>query len=432
MGRIDWINVMAVIALGAGYACAQTSAPEIQALQAQIQQLQAQVDELKNQQAQVLNTADVDLTVDQVMRDAAARSQLLQVQGFTAGWNNERFVVQSDDGNYSLRPGLQLQFRHVINSRDTDHGQETDHGFEMKRVKFSIDGNFMSKRLTYFFLWSSQTNGGNLFLEHAWVKYALNDNWAVRGGQMGNPVFKEQSTSSRRSLAVDRSLANVVVTGSNEAQLQAVTLAYQDNPFYIEGGYGDGFVSADTDWATPGNWNVFVRADYVLDGSIKQASEFTARGNRDPLMVVGGGLDITDGPDAVYYRHTADVQYKDAGQWGLFAAYIGNYRKLYGGGNDYDLGFMVQAAYAINDQWELFGRYGVSILDQAVTFASGSEDTFHELTFGANRYFFGHSAKFSIDLTCLPNGSPSDQKGLGFYQGDDVQFVVRSQFQLLL
>src|SRR5690606_6041624 len=246
------------------------SGNELEQLQRQVEQLKAEVAELRARQFTSASAADVDATVQQVLEDSARRSQLMQLQGFTAGWSSDRFILQSEDGNFSLKPGFQLQVRHVINAQDTDDGWETDHGFDLRRTKFSVDGSFLSKRLTYFLLWTSQSNGGNVVLEHAWVKYALDDHWAIKGGQMGNPVFKEQAVSSRRSLAVDRSLTNVVISDANEAQLQAVTLAYQGKPFYTEAGYGDGFISNNTDWASPGNWNAFVRADYVLQGDIRQ------------------------------------------------------------------------------------------------------------------------------------------------------------------
>jgi hypothetical protein len=415
----------AALAVMSGTILAQSTPSD---LQQQIDALKAELAELKSQQATAATRADVDATVERVLADSAKRSQLLQLHGFTAGWTNERFVLQSEDGNFSLKPSLQWQLRHVVNLSDDGDDWEADHGFEMRRVKFAFDGNAFSKKLTYFFLWTSAINGGNAYLEHAWVKYMFNETWGVRGGQIGNPVFKEQATSSKRSLAVDRSLANVLVTDTHEAQTQAVSLLYQSKPLYVEWGYGDGFASNNTDWSLPGDWNTFVRADYIFFGDIKQMLETCAGGNKEAVLGIGGGLDITDGPDAVYYRHTADVQYEDCGKFGFYAAYLGNYQETYGGGSLYDFGFVAQAGVMVSEKWELFGRYGISFLDEV----AGDEDTFNEFTVGANWFIKGHSAKFTIDLTYLPDGSPSDQKGIGIIASEEDQFVVRSQFQLLI
>lgn len=411
---------------------AEAQETELQAMQRQLDAMKAELAELKAQQAGAATAADVDATIERVMEDAHRRSQLLQLQGFTAGWSRDRFVLQSEDGAFSLKPGFQVQVRHVLNARDTDDDWETDHGFEMRRTKFSFDGNFISRDLTYFILWATSSNGGDVFLEHAWINYALTDAWGVRAGQMGNPIIKEQAVSSRRSLAVDRSLTNVLITDSNEAQTQAITVNYRRKPLFLEIGYGNGFVSANTDWTTPGDWNAFVRADYIAFGERGQTIDFSAMRNKEALLDIGGGVDITDGPDAVYYRHTADVQYEDAGRLGLYAAYLGNYQETYGGGSLYDWGVVAQMGYLVTDRLELFGRYGISQLDQAVAFAGGDQDSFQEFTLGANYYFHGHSAKLTLDVTYLPDGSPSDQKGLGFLRGDEEQFVFRSQFQLLI
>ncbi len=422
------------LAVASSSAFAQTPSPELQQMQQQLEQVKAQLAELKAAQTKTDHSADVDATVERVIRESERRSQLMQLQGFTAGWTNERFVLQSEDGNFSLKPSLQFQLRHVINSSDGDGGQQTDHGFELRRMKFSFDGNAFSNKFTYFFLWNINSNTGTTFMEHAWVKYMIDDNWGVRGGQIGNPVFKEQALSSKRMLAVDRSLANSLVSDTGEAETQAVTVLYQKKPLYVEAGYTDGFASQNLDWrnTTAGNWGAFVRADYMLMGDIKQMTDYTAMGNKSDAMDLGGGLDITDGPDAMYYRHTADLQYKSGDKLGLMVGYLGNYQEQYAGGSAYDFGFVAQAGYMLSPKTEIFGRYSVSILDEAVAFANSSEDTFNEFTVGLNYYLHGHSAKFSIDLTYLPDGCPSDQKGVGAVRSDGDQFILRSQFQLLI
>ncbi len=69
-------------------------------------------------------------------------------------------------------------------------------------------------------------------------------------------------------------------------------------------------------------------------------------------------------------------------------------------------------------------------------FANG-EDAFSEVTVGANYYLgpggrFGHRAKFTFDVTYLPDGAPSDATGLGILASEEEEWVVRGQFQLLL
>ena len=86
----------------------------------------------------------------------------------------------------------------------------------------------------------------------------------------------------------------------------------------------------------------------------------------------------------------------------------------------------------LNEKWEVFGRYDyTSIDDERVAL---SEDEFHEITAGVNYYARGHAAKWTADVTYLPDGTPSDQNGIGILDpdADESQFVVRGQFQLLI
>jgi hypothetical protein len=91
-------------------------------------------------------------------------------------------------------------------------------------------------------------------------------------------------------------------------------------------------------------------------------------------------------------------------------------------------------AYAIDRVWEVFGRYDITRLDPG---AVGNDNLYNEVTVGANYYLgtggsAGQRAKLTADAVYLPDGSPSNQTGLGIVQSTDAQFVLRVQFQLLL
>jgi hypothetical protein len=82
-----------------------------------------------------------------------------------------------------------------------------------------------------------------------------------------------------------------------------------------------------------------------------------------------------------------------------------------------------------NETTEVFGRVDYTQFDFDT--ASGDDD-FAEATVGMNYYWRGHAAKFTVDVTWLFNGSPTDVTGIGVLAGDDDQFVIRGQFQLLI
>ncbi len=71
------------------------SQPTTADLMKQVQDLQAKVAQLSTKQdAQAtMSKEELAATVDQVLSDADRRSKMMDMEGFTAGWDNGRFVL---------------------------------------------------------------------------------------------------------------------------------------------------------------------------------------------------------------------------------------------------------------------------------------------------------------------------------------------------
>ena len=80
------------------------------------------------------------------------------------------------------------------------------------------------------------------------------------------------------------------------------------------------------------------------------------------------------------------------------------------------------------------------MFDNDVALSGGStEDTFYEITLGANYYLgpdgsYGHRAKFTVDLSFLPNGAPAPLDGIGVLDSNDggTEIMLRTQFQIMI
>ena len=432
----------------------------------QQQQAQAQAQAQPQPQTQKVGKEAVDSAVGEVQGDAERRSRPLSLapQGFTAGYDNGKFIIQSEDGAFLMNPNAQFQFRYVANHRDADDEDETDSqlGFEVRRLKLNLDGNVFSKNTVYKLQWATNRSGGGLALEEAWVRHAFGENfwggklsnWAIKAGQFKDPVFHEEITSSKRQLAVDRSLLNEALAGGVTDYEQGVTLIYDPKnspigvPMRAEVGFIDGANSDNTNFTDTGgpamlgitnaSWGALARVDVKLSGDWKNYDDFTAMKTTDYLAVVGGGVNVTEGDGGFLYLHTVDVQWEPGNMvkgLGVYAAYVGAYQDLRGEDADdpYHWGFLVQAGYMLNDQWEVFGRYDYTDLDLEAVGGGDAEDKLHEITVGVNYYMKGHASKITADVTWLPNGSPVDLNGIGVLEsGEEDQFFVRVQYQLLL
>jgi hypothetical protein len=412
---------------------------QIEALQAQIAQLQAQ--QAQRATAPAYTAKDVDATVSSVLTDANRRSQLLADSGgVMAGWENG-FHIRSADGNYDLQPYFQFDFRWVFNATDNAAGSddtEVAEGFEIRRMKMGFKGHALSPKLKYDFRWATDRNSGNPVLENAYVQYAFADNMALKVGQWKDNVWHEETTSSTRQLAVDRSLLNEMLAGGETDYVQGIALIFEGGPIRGEVSYHDGANSDNTNFQDVGtNFGVSGRAEGLLMGEWRAYDDFTAMGNKKNLLVVGAGFDWTQSGDTNVFYHTVDGQFETNGGLGVYAAYIGRYVDLGGGagGNDsvYDWGLLGQVGFMLDKNWEVFGRIDWTMLDDDFI-PAGAEDNVWELTAGVNYYIRAHNAKISVDVTWLPNGSPENHPGIGILgqTGDDDQFLIRGQFQLLL
>ncbi len=447
-------HMPAVVACSLGLTATVASAQQLtpEQLQQQVQSLQQQIDALKTQQDRASKEAAEKASIDRVMEDANSRSMPAAMQSgssdFTAGYKSGKFIIQSADGAFSLNPNLQLQIRNVTNVRDTGDETISENGFELRRAKFGFLGTAFSPDLTYEFLFEVPRNSGAVSLQDGWARYKFSPNWSVRGGQFKNPLGKEQTGSSKRLLAAERSLLNELLINGDD-YVQGITLGYGPKDGKLKGEFGvtDGTLQSNTNFrdvsgTTPDtrpDFGVAGRAEYQLMGEgFKGYDDFTAMNQTTTLLVVGGGADFTQtgGTDLVTY--TLDAQFETSKGLGVFGAMIGRYtNELAATGEEAnDIGFLIQASQMLGvtwakAEWEVFGRYDITMLD-GDRVADPFEDDVHEITIGVNGYFRRHASKVTFDVTYLPNGSPTTVDSAGVIASPEDQFIIRAQYQLLI
>jgi hypothetical protein len=443
----------ALAVAGMARAEAPASAPSTnvaaQDVPAEIKSLRARLDQLEAQQAEAYRQAQQRETIDQVAADADHRSQLLaEGGGFMAGWDNG-FKIRSAEGNFLLHPWFQMQFRNITNFRQdakqSGQGDDLQNGFELRRMKFGFDGNVFSKDLTYLFLWATDRHDGIPKLEDGWVKYNFADGLYIKAGQIKNPLDHEQLVSSKYQLAVERSLiAGVFVNGDDYVQGVSLIMDRGD-AFRAEVAFTDGIRSQNENFqdfpsTTSGNspkadWGAAGRVEYKVFGDWKDYEHISALGTKKDLFVIGGGADYTEVGHTGILTHVADAQYSTASGLSVYGAFLGRYtaRNASAGNSDtYDCTARVFASYLINPKLEPFVQYQYIHFDPKAM-PVGTDNLVHDFTVGVNYYFHGQAAKFTVDASYFPNGSPvsDDSSGVLSNNGNN-EFLLRAQFQLLL
>ena len=344
----------------------------------------------------------------------------------------------------------------AIRASRRDDGNRS--GFKNKRTKLWFSGNVVSPQWQYMIEADFFHRGGGLFeLRDAYIAYDYGDGWKARAGQFKAPFLREELVDARYQLAAERSLLTKNFTGG---RVQGVGLDYRGDQFHLTGVYSNGAARAnrnaldeDTEWAFT------ARGEYLLSGTWDQFTDFTSPSGEETGVLIGAAIHVEeqefgtgfiDGSTFPVTRVgnndeletlmiTADVSAEFGGA-NLYGAFV--YRNLdSNAGGDLDqIGFLVQGGYYFNDDWEGFVRYEWADFDiPDLTVPGGitvySWDDLSVLTFGVNKYFAGHQAKWTTDIgIALDRVEFFAARGAGFRSdtgGDDGQVVIRTQLQLL-
>ena len=134
-------------------------------LQSQVNELRAEVAELKAERTAPStqpSQAQIDDEIKSVIADADSHSKMLDSIGddTNAGYFNRRFFIQSDDGDFTLRPWIHIEVRDDTNY--TYGNYDIQNGLEIRRARLGFDGNLFGKNLTYFINWATNRANSSL------------------------------------------------------------------------------------------------------------------------------------------------------------------------------------------------------------------------------------------------------------------------------
>jgi hypothetical protein len=315
--------------------------------------------------------------------------------------------------------------------------EDTTTGFQARRTKIWAKGN-VAENWGFKVQGNFNRDGGDFELEDAYITNDINDSWSWQFGQFRLPLLREDSVSSANQLAVERSLTNEVF---RQNRSQGVQFNYTGDAFRFMGAFSDGLRTQNTDF------NSMAEADYALTGRFEwkwagdwaQFEDFTSWQGDDNAGMLGAAIHYqgggeTGGPtaDIDVLRATADISFEGNG-WNAFGAFIYDDTEPDGFDSTTNYGWLVQGGVFLNEQWELFGRYDMTMPDDDLDL-----DDFSTITAGVNYYITpqSHAVKFTGDvqyfLDEVDGGLTVITTGAGNLPDDsDGQFVIRLQFQLV-
>lgn len=410
----------------------------------------------------------VTASPDELIRDIERR-QSFEMNPLTGVWDPGRgFVIRSEDGNFLLHPWAFIQVRDATNYREhgqTGGGDDTQTGLELPRMKMIFDGNMFSPDFTYQFIWATSSEstaaptGGFLFLQDAWGRlHIAGTPFAIRAGNIRDPFDHEQILFGTRSLTPERSIVNNLLS-NGDGIVKGVTFSYgfdsptpdgAVSPVRLEAGYTGGMRNTDTSFigygTNPANWGAAGRVDFKFFGRWLDYTQFTAMGDKEPLLVAGLGADYTEAGVTRQFSHVADVQFDLPNSLSFYAAYLGRYTTSNAGApgtngahttpgvypDTYDSTLRAQAGYLIDRHFEPFARYEYLHFSNIELARGSAHDTIQDMTLGFNYYFVGHRAKISCAASYLPDGSPIANTQSDLLANRHNEVIIQAQFQLMI
>ena len=420
---------------------------------------------------------EIRSVVEDVLADADTRSSML-AQGMTAGYDDGA-VIASADGNWLLRTNLLLQTRFMFNNQEAAPSGASDStvwGFEVTRAKFMLSGNVVSPEWFYRVDIETSPNASGAVgssgdprfgLLEAYAGYDFGNGWKLYGGQFKAPLLFEELVEDQYQQAVERSLVNYLYTGG---YTQGIAVDYLGDQFHVVGswnngindvGYGGGVgVGAGGAALGPDTELAFTaRGEWLAMGTWDQFKDITSPQGEEMGVRVGGAwhFQTSESGGGVAGKRTelmvfaldASAEFGGANVYAQLSYSIENYKSpAVGptgiGANAKPWGIVLGGGWYWTEDWELFGRYEWS--DRGALGTAGNPDNINILTFGVNKYFAGHNAKWTTDigigLTTL-DGLAGTSTGAaiapvtGWRQdnagttNDDGQILIRTQLQIL-
>jgi hypothetical protein len=315
--------------------------------------------------------------------------------------------------------------------------------FEVRRAKLEFSGNIYSKDLKYKIKGAFDRNSGTFDLEDGYGEYVLGNGWAFKWGQYKPAFNPEETISSSKQLAVDRSVVNEI---TNLGFSQGVELSYENDTVAFAFGFTDGATlspagtagsRANTRFNNDTNEYAFnARIDALLAGAWKQFDDFTSWSTDETGVKIGAGIFYQDGEygtgadEIKWLQWTLDAQIEFGGA-NLFGSVVGRHSDANSNATtEFDqYGFVIQGGYHfVPDKWEVFGRY------EWFDFDGATGDDYSAVTVGFNYYFHKHDWKWTTDLVWNLNEVPFSVTGVGLLSDaatDEDQIALRSQVQVL-
>lgn len=260
------------------------------------------------------------------------------------------FVVKAKDKavkSIQISGRIQGQLDALSTSYDNASDPNSETNLFLRRVYLGVSASFTDNLKGVFNANFANDGDGVGEIEKAIIEYGFSDNHTLAVGYQKTPIGYEETTSSSKIKAVERSVATRYFT-------EQLDLGARHNGIYVEGEYDSGlyFTVAATD-PEQGDVSSSSATDKIaLWGQVGWEGDVGAGSLDIGAAVAHIPETLSSGDTDMIWN--AYANYK-AGNFAIMAELLG--AKLEGYGDAKPLGYTIQPTFKINSDFELVARY---------------------------------------------------------------------------
>jgi phosphate-selective porin OprO and OprP len=197
------------------------------------------------------------------------------------------YTLTSPDEKFQMAVGGRLQTRYTYTDGDDNTLTPDASRWEVKRMKFWMNGYAYTKDLTYLLQVDFVSGGSSRLLEHAYLNYRLMDELQILAGQTKVPFGRQWINGSGSQQFVDRSFASDAFRPGYDSGVKLSGDLFGGLSTYEIGAYGGAGQSA-TRAANGDNTTTAVAARVTANPFGKMAySESDLDNSPKPLLSIG-------------------------------------------------------------------------------------------------------------------------------------------------
>ncbi len=359
--------------------------------------------------------------------------------------HDSRFILESEDGDFSFGIDGLLVGRYELNHREDDGtgSSDTDSGFEVVGTRI----NFRGKVFEDFGYWvrlAADEHGSSPVVDAAMGMWYINDDTTLVAGQFPSILTRDQGIPVDKLQTTDSSPTNYAF---DPFGFKGVMMGYHTPRLVYRGIIHDGYRSLNNSaFDEPSaNWGIAGQLSGMAVGDKDdwdRFNNFTSRPGSDFAWQINGGFVLQEGQS-----HDSNTDSSSDLFLGILESSMeGDGWNLYGEGfyrhtdpssdgiSADDFGFVVQGGAWVAKHIELYSRFDMTIPDSD---RPTENDEFKTFTIGSSFYPIPHTDNiklsleglYMVDAEASSIVTPNTISGVRASPEGD-QFLIRAQAHL--